>query len=43
MFAKKARSQSNMSLPFCDFLYQSIKLIGAPEYLRYNEYNEKRR
>ena len=43
MFAKKARSQSNMSLPFCDFLYQSIKLIEALEYLRYDEDNEKRR
>ena len=43
MFAKKARSQSNMSLPFCDFLYQSINLIGALEYLCYNEDNEKRR
>ena len=43
MFAKKARSQLNMSLPFCDFLYQSINLIGALEYLRYNEDNEKRR
>lgn len=43
MFAKKVCSQSNVSLPFCDFLYQSIKLIDALEYLRYNEYNVERR
>lgn len=31
MFAKKARSQSNVSLPFCDFLYHN--LIGSLKYL----------